>query len=115
MSDFRVHDALVYPTIQARLGMSSTSTALVRHLFAQFPRVTVHEEFHAAEHLDVQTGCGDDDVGFEFPPGLQQDAVLGEGVDLIGDDRRLTGFQHLEQVAVRHRHTAARPTACSSA
>ena len=87
---------------------------LVGHLVVQLARLTVHGQFHSTEHLDVQTGCGDDDVGLQFPPGLQQDARLGEGVDLIGDDRRLAGCQHLEQITVRARRTAARPTACSS-
>ena len=97
MSDLRVHDALVYPTIQARFGMSSTNTALYVICSLQFPCPAVDEEFHAAQHLDVQTGRGDDDVGFEFPPGLQQDAVLGEGIDLVGDHRRLPDLSTLNR------------------
>jgi hypothetical protein len=38
-----------------------------------------------------------------FPSGLHQDALLGERVNLIGNDRCLTGGQRLEQIAVGHR------------
>ena len=36
-----------------------------------------------------EAGRGDDDVGLQFAAGLQPDAGLGEGLDLVGDDRRL--------------------------
>src|SRR6185312_3921574 len=41
-------------------------------------------------------------VRFEFSSGLEQEAFLGEGFDLISDHRRRTGCQHLEEIAIRN-------------
>ena len=35
---------------------------------------------------EVEAGRGDDDVGLELLAGFQQDALLGEAFDLVGDD-----------------------------
>jgi hypothetical protein len=88
-----------YPSQVGNLLQKHT---FIGHLVAQLARLAVHRQFHSTQHLQVDARRRDDDVGFQFPPGLQQDALLGEGVDLIGDHRRLTGFQHLEQIAIRH-------------
>ena len=42
--------------------------------------------------VEIEAGRGDDDVGLELLAGLQQDAVLGEALDLVGDDGGLAGL-----------------------
>ena len=58
---------------------------------------------------EVEAGRGDDDVGFQLLAGFQQDALLGEAVDLVGDDGGLAGLDALEQVAVGNEGDALPP------
>ena len=58
---------------------------------------------------EVEAGRGDDDVGFQLLAGFQQDALLGEAVDLVGDDGGLAGLDALEQVAVGNERDALPP------
>ena len=58
---------------------------------------------------EMEAGRGDDDVGFELVAGFQQDAVLGEALDLVGDHRGLAGLDALEQIAVRNEGDALPP------
>ena len=57
----------------------------------------------------VEAGRGDDDVGLELGARLQPDAVLGERLDLVGDDRGAPAADRLEQVAVGHQAHALVP------
>ena len=57
----------------------------------------------------MEAGRGDDDVGIELRAGLEQDAGLGEPLDLVGDDGRLARADALEQVAIRHERDALPP------
>src|SRR5215204_3378693 len=54
----------------------------------------------AAQHFQGETGGGHDDVGLESLARAKLKARLGEGVDLVGDDRRLAGADGLKEVAV---------------
>ena len=58
---------------------------------------------------EVEAGRGDDDVGLQLLAGFQQDALLGEAVDLVGDDGGLAGLDALEQVAVGNERDALPP------
>lgn len=52
------------------------------------------------EQLQVQTRCGDDDVGLELLTGGELDARLGEPLDGVGDDVGLAVANRPEQIAV---------------
>ena len=61
--------------------------ALVVQGARKIDRAAVDADLEAAEHLQIEAGGGDDDVGLEFAAVLQPDACCGEGVDLAGDHR----------------------------
>ena len=69
----------------------------------------VDRELHAAERQQVQAGGGDDEVGLELVARPQPQPLLGERLDLVGDDRRSALRQRLEQVAVGHQAQALVP------
>ena len=58
---------------------------------------------------EVEAGCGDDDVGLQQLAGFQQDAVLDEAVDLVGDDGGLAARDRLEQIGIGHEGDALPP------
>ena len=66
-------------------------------------------EVDVAQHIQIEAGGGDDDVGLELLAGLQANAVLGEALDLVGDHRGLAGTDALEQVAVGNEGDALPP------
>ena len=76
--------------------------ALVGHATAGLLRLAIDAQLHAAEHLQLQTGGGDDDVGLQLAAGLQLDARLGEVIDMIGDDGGIAFADRREQIAIRH-------------
>ena len=52
-------------------------------------RLAIDRESDVTEDIEVEPGCRDDDVRLELNARLQEDALLGERVDLVGDDRCL--------------------------
>jgi len=82
---------------------SGEHQALVGQAAGQVHRRAVDREGDAAEGEQLQPGGGDDDVGGQLAARLQQDAVLGEPDDPVGDHRRLTLPDGPEQVGVGHR------------
>ena len=100
---FSVHDELVYPNAYDEVRYARQHHALVGDACRQVHRLAVDRQRHTAEQLDVQTRCGDDDVGLEVAAGLQLDPGLGEGRDAVGDHRGGAVCDRLEQVAVGHR------------
>ena len=74
-----------------QVGNVLDENTTVGHVIATVPWLSFDEKFPPAHHLDVQAGRREDDVGFELTAGLQQDPLLGEGFDLVGDSRRLSG------------------------
>ncbi|MCG0062327.1 hypothetical protein L0F81_03315 [Streptomyces tricolor] len=75
---------------------------LVRHGVRGFRLAAVDAQPDSAEGRHGEPGRGDGDVGGQFLAGLQQDAGLGEPVDVVGDDRGPPGRGRLEQIAVGH-------------
>src|SRR3954454_13598796 len=76
--------------------------ALVVQRSREIDRAAVDADLEPAEHLQVQPGRGDDDVGFELAAIPELDATLREGVDLVGDDGGALVADRLEQVAIGH-------------
>src|SRR5258708_1181647 len=74
--------------------------AAIGHGIGEIQLLAVDREFDVAVGREVEAGRGDDDVGFQLVAGFQQNALLGEAVDLVGDDRGLAGLDALEQVAI---------------
>ena len=65
-------------------------------------RAVVDREGDVAEHVELEAGSGDDDVGIDVAAVGELESGLGERGDLAGDDGRLAAVDRLEQVAVGH-------------
>ena len=91
------------------VGHAGEHHAAIGDGVGEVERLAVDREVDVAQHAEVEAGRGDDDVGLELLAGLQQDALLGEAVDLVGDDGGLAGLDALEQVAVRNEGDALPP------
>ena len=74
--------------------------AAVGDRIGEVERFAVDGEVDVAQHVEIEAGGGDDDVGLEVLAGLQADSGFGEPFDLVGDHRGATGTDALEQVAV---------------
>src|ERR1700685_4053467 len=74
--------------------------ALVDRRAPHFDRLAVDLDLNPAHQPQLESGRGDDDVGFELLARRQTQGGLGGGFALAGDDRRLAGAQRREQVAV---------------
>ena len=72
-------------------------------------RLAVDHEVDVPQHIEVEAGRGDDDVGLEQLAGLQENARLREAVDLVRDDGCLAGGDAPEQVAIRDEGDALPP------
>ena len=83
--------------------------ALVDEEIARLDVSSVDVERHAADGLNAEPRCGDDDVGRDLLARFEPKAVLGEGLDLVGHDRRFAGPDRLEQIAVRDEAKALIP------
>ena len=87
---------------RGHVGHVGIHHALVGQLARKIDGAAVDVDLEAAEHLQIEPGRGDDDVGVELAAVLQPDAFLSETVDLGGHDRSALVPDRLEQVAVRH-------------
>jgi hypothetical protein len=76
--------------------------ALVVQRAGEIDRAAIDADLKAAEHLQIEPGRGDDDVGLEFAAVLEPDAPRREGVDLVGHHRGATTLDGAKQVAVGH-------------
>ena len=85
--------------------------AAIGQRLAPVDRLAVHLEGDVPHHRQAEARGGDDDVGLQHVAGLQQNAVLGEALDLVGDHRGLARRDALEQVGVRHEGQALLPGA----
>ncbi|CAB4728548.1 unannotated protein [freshwater metagenome] len=72
----------------------------VGHGLGKVHGLVVHAERDIPEHAEVETGCGDDDVGLELAAGLGEDALLGKPIDLVGHHLGLAGLDPLKKVTV---------------
>src|SRR6202021_1726793 len=60
--------------------------SLVGHGVGEFDRQAVTPDLGAPDQLQVQTPCGDYDVGLQLVTGVELDPGFGEPVDGVGDD-----------------------------
>ena len=75
----------------------------------EIQRLAVDRKRDVAEHAEIEPGRGDDDVGLELVAGFQENALFGEAVDLVGDDRGLAALDALEQVGIGNEGDALPP------
>ena len=83
--------------------------ALVRIGLGKHHRLAIDAITRAAQHFQIETGGGDDDVGRKHRAGFQLDAGGREARDLIGDDLGLARAQRLEQISIGHQTQALLP------
>ena len=85
--------------------------AAIGDRLAEIQRPAVDRKRDIAHDVHVETSGGDDDVGLQRLARLQEDALLGEPVDVIGDDRSLPGGDPVEQISVGDEGDALAPGA----
>ena len=59
--------------------------------------------------MQIETRGRHDEIGLKRFPRTQADAPFGEGLDMVGHNRDLAGFDRLEQVTVRDQAQALLP------
>ena len=91
------------------VGHAGEHHAAIGHGIGEIQRLAVDGEIDVAIGREVEAGRGDDDVGLQLLAGLQQDTLLGEAVDLVGDDGGFAGLDALEQVTVGNEGDALPP------
>ena len=91
------------------VGHAGEHHAAIGDRVGEIERLAVDGEIDVAQHVEIEAGGGDDDVGLELLAGLQANAGLGEALDLVGDHRGLAGPDALEEIAVRHEGDALPP------
>lgn len=88
-----------------RVGQILQHGALPHELVAGLDGLAVDAQPRPARKLHLQPRRRDDDVGLDLLPGLQRDAVRGDGLDVARGDVRLALVQAAEEVAVgAHAH-----------
>ena len=71
--------------------------------------LAVDLDLDAAQELQPQARRRDDEVRLELLPGPEADARLGERVDVVGDHRRASLPDRVEEIAVGHEAEALVP------
>src|SRR3954451_11440791 len=66
----------------------------------------IYADAHRSQRQHLQSGGGDNNVGLEFLPRLQPDAVLRKSLDFVGHDRSPPFTDCLEQVRVENQAQA---------
>ncbi len=92
-----------------KIGDAAVHGAFVVEGLRRIDIAAIDTDAYLAECDQVQPGGGHDDVGRQFGAAAQFDAVLGEGLDSIGDHRGLARFDRLEQIAVGNQAHALIP------
>ena len=85
---------------ESEVGNVAQHRPFVNEAVARIDRRAIDRELYGAQSQHLQTSGGDDDVGIELLAGLQADAMLGKGIDLVGNDRGASCADGLEQVGV---------------
>ncbi|CAB4923947.1 unannotated protein [freshwater metagenome] len=90
------------PDGPCNVGYVLEHVTLVDELVVHFEPLTVQRQFDTPERLELQSGCGDDDVGGDLVTRFQPDPVGGDLGYPVGHHGRAAGANGLEEIAVRH-------------
>src|SRR5262249_9677705 len=77
-------------------------TSFVYERAARIDRRTVDGDTNGAKCEQLQTCCGDSDIGVQMLAGLQANPSFGERFDLVGDDRSFSRSDGLKEIRVGH-------------
>src|SRR5260221_1456510 len=99
----RVSDA------RREVGDAAIHHALVAHGLAEIDALSVDGELYAAEHLQLEAGGGHHYARLELGARAEGETLLGEGFDVVGDDRRAAAPDRPKEIAVRHQAYALIP------
>jgi hypothetical protein len=84
---------------------------LYSHGVGEVQLASVDGEVDVAEHAKMKPRGGNDDVGLQLAPRFEQDAVVREALDCVGNHRSFAARDRLEQIAVRDQRDTLPPRA----
>ena len=82
------------------VGNAREHQAAIGDAGSEIQRFAINLKRDVAEHAEVKPGGGDDDIRIQMRAGLQGDARLIEGFDMIGDHARRARRNGAEQIAI---------------